>query len=65
MEKINEKYCHNIYCGKDWKLNQKKFIANNNTCVDDCSKFDYEEDNKCYNNLTAEEQNEIIYEDIN
>ena len=35
----------------------KKKLANNNTCVDDWSKFDYEEDNKCYNNLTAEEQN--------
>ena len=47
-EKLEEKLCYNIYCGNDWKFHKKKFIAENNTCVDNCSNFKYENDDKCY-----------------
>ena len=40
--------CHTIYCGDDWKSHQKKIIAENNTCIEDCQGFKYENDNKCY-----------------
>ena len=45
---MEEKLCYNIYCGNDWKFHKKKFIAENNTCVDNCSNFKYENDDKCY-----------------
>ena len=47
-EKIKEKSCYTFYCGEDWKSHQKKLVTENNTCVDDCSNFKYENGNKCY-----------------
>ena len=38
-EKIKEKNYYNIYCGNDWKCHQKKFIAENNACMDYDSQF--------------------------
>ena len=64
MGKVSEKYCQNIYCGNDWKSHQKKIIAENNTCVDNCSEYKYEINNKCYEKMTEEEQNERIYQRI-
>ena len=48
LEIINSKKCPVIDCSGDWKSKQKKLIAENGTCVEDCSNFKYEEDNKCY-----------------
>ena len=45
---INSRQCSIIYCGEDWKSQQKKLIAENNTCIDNCTNFIYESDNKCY-----------------
>ena len=56
MEKINEKYCYNIYCNDDWKSYQKKLADENNACVDDCSEYKYEIDNKCYEKMTLEDK---------
>ena len=64
MKIINEKNCYNISCDNDWKSYQNKLIAENNTCIDNCSEYEYEKDNKCYNKLTPEAQNEIIYQKI-
>ena len=43
--------CTIIYCGKDWRENQKKIIEDNNTCVEACptsSEYRYEYHNRCY-----------------
>ena len=64
MKKINEKNCPNIYCDNHWKYHQKKLIVENNTCVDNCSEYQYEIGNKCYEKLEAEQQNERIYNEI-
>ena len=45
---INSRQCPIIYCGDDWKSQQKKLIAENDTCIDNCTNFIYENDNKCY-----------------
>ena len=48
LELIYEKQCPVIDCSGDWKSKQKKINAETGTCVEDCSNFKYENDNKCY-----------------
>ena len=43
--KIN---CSTIDCSNNWKANQKKIIEENNTCVENCTGFNYEYNHKCY-----------------
>ena len=52
ISKIQEKKCIKIDCSENWKENKKRIIANNGTCVDNCSLvFDtFEYDFKCYEN---------------
>ena len=45
---ITKKKCYIIDCSENWKTNQKKIIVENNTCIDNCSDFKYENDDKCY-----------------
>ena len=45
---INLKQCPTISCDTDWRSKQKKRIAENNTCIENCNNFKYEYDNKCY-----------------
>ena len=47
-EKIMEKKCYTIYCGDDWRDHIKKYIPETNSCADDCLRYRYEYDNKCY-----------------
>ena len=45
--------CLKIDCSDDWKLNQKKIIDKNGTCIDSCSKdyaYKFEYNGKCYQN---------------
>ena len=63
IEKIREKNCYN-YCDNDWEFHQKKLIDENNACVDNCSEYKYEINNKCYLKMTIEDQNEKIYQEI-
>ena len=48
LEIINSKKCAVIDCSENWKSKQKKLIAENGTCIEDCTNFKYEDDNKCY-----------------
>ena len=45
---VTTKLCPNIYCGDDWREHIRKIIPETNTCADDCSGFEYENDNMCY-----------------
>ena len=51
LNEIINKYCYSIDCSNNWRDNQKKIIADNNTCIESCSnnsKYIYEFENKCY-----------------
>ena len=41
-------HCFTIDCSSNWKLSQKWIIEENNTCVENCSGFEYENNHKCY-----------------
>ena len=45
---IGNNNCPIIDCSIDWKAHKKKIIYENNTCVENCSNFKYEYNNKCY-----------------
>ena len=45
---IGKKNCSIIDCSENWKLQKKKIIKENNSCVDNCSDFKYEYNHKCY-----------------
>ena len=45
---IDKKNCSTIDCSSNWKANQKWIIEGNNTCVENCSGFKYENNHKCY-----------------
>ena len=50
---INYIKCKVIDCSNNWKLNRKKLISKNNTCIDNCiDEYKYEYNGKCYNNCT-------------
>ena len=49
LTELKLKHCFTIYCSDDWKLNKKKIIFYNNTCIDNCSlDVEYEYNDKCY-----------------
>ena len=52
---INSKACARIDCSDNWKDNQKKIIAENGTCVDDCLSFNYEFYGVCYTTCPKDE----------
>ena len=45
---LSTKSCALITCSNSWKSLQKKIVVENGTCVDNCSNYKYEYDNKCY-----------------
>ena len=52
-ELIAKKKCYSVDCSDNWRENQKKIIAMNNTCIEKCGEgniFIYEYENKCYEN---------------
>ena len=51
MNLIAQKQCSNIDCSNNWRENQTKLIAIENTCIDQCggeSKYIYEYESRCY-----------------
>ena len=54
-KQIDNKGCYIIDCSNNWKLNRKKLIIKNNSCIDNCykdSEYKYEYNGKCYNNCS-------------
>ena len=47
-EIIKSKSCALIDCSGNWKSLQKKIVVENNSCVESCIDFKYENNNKCY-----------------
>ena len=45
---INSKPCAIIDCSVNWKDNQIKIIAENRTCINNCSNFEFEIHGVCY-----------------
>jgi len=53
LEELKQKGCIKIDCTVDWKLNRKKIIVKNNTCIDNCSlDVEFEYNGKCYEKCT-------------
>ena len=52
---IESKGCARIDCSDNWKDNQKKIIAENGTCIDDCSNFNFEIHGACYSTCPEDE----------
>ena len=59
---LEGKTCAIIDCSDIWRLNQKKLIYSNNTCVDNCLDIDhkYEFFGKCYENCENEINGQTI-----
>ena len=53
---IRNKLCAAINCAVNWKDNQTKLIAENKTCIANCSKFKYEIRGVCYSTCPEDEE---------